>query len=322
MKKNVRHTLHSAHRTGSGQAPVPAAPLEPDARPAKPEQADGKLGAGRTGQAGGTGKSGWSLACLSLVAALIPAVILAPAGGLWRAHAQEEPSLAAKMLEGAKALPAQQRPSAFRQLITGTQQPAPVPAGKTAQNGRVRLFNTVEFKGPLKLVPQWSRVMQAMKAGKGKLSAVLPATGNGNARAAWKTLRDSAAKDPLMEKLKKVNAFFNKYPYRLDQEVWGKTDYWATPAEFAEKSGDCEDYAISKYYALREMGIEADKLRIVALRDRIRGIGHAVLVVYAEGTAWVLDNQTDLVLSHDRYSHYQPQYSVNEHNRWAHVPAR
>lgn len=226
------------------------------------------------------------------------------------------------MLEGAKAMPVQQRPSAFRQLITGTPQPAPAPAGKPDPNGRVRLFNTVEFKGPLKLVPQWSRVMQAMKLGKDKLSAVLPSSGNGNARAAWKTLRDSAAKDPLMEKLKKVNAYFNKYPYRLDQDVWGKTDYWATPAEFAEKSGDCEDYAISKYYALREMGIEADKLRIVALRDRIRGIGHAVLVVYAEGTAWVLDNQTDLVLSHDRYSHYQPQYSVNEHNRWAHVPAK
>lgn len=259
------------------------------------------------------------LVCLCLTVAIIPAIILAPAGGLWHAHAQEGSSMAAKMLAGSKAAPAQQKPSAFRQMLSGTPAAKPAPA---SPDGKVRLFNTMEFKGPLKSLQQWNRIMQAMKAGKNKLSAVLPASGKNNAKASWEAFRNSIKDEPLMEKLKKLNAHFNKYPYRLDQEVWGQADYWATPAEFALKSGDCEDYSITKYYALRELGVPAEDLRIVALKDRIRGIGHAVLVVYAEGTAWVLDNQTDLVLSHDRYSHYLPQYSVNEFNRWAHVPVK
>jgi predicted transglutaminase-like cysteine proteinase len=57
----------------------------------------------------------------------------------------------------------------------------------------------------------------------------------------------------------------------------------------------------------------------VALVDTIRNLAHAVLVVYMDDDAYVLDNLTTLVLSHTRYQHYAPQYSVNEVYRWAHV---
>ena len=45
-------------------------------------------------------------------------------------------------------------------------------------------------------------------------------------------------------------------------------------------SGDCEDYAIAKFFALRQLGFGAEQMRIVILWDEIRGIGHAVLAVY------------------------------------------
>jgi predicted transglutaminase-like cysteine proteinase len=119
-----------------------------------------------------------------------------------------------------------------------------------------------------------------------------------------------------------VNKFFNKWPYRLDKANWGVSDYWETPWEFLRKSGDCEDYAIAKFYALQELGFSPDQMRIVAVRDAIRGIGHAVLAVYAKDDIYILDNQTDMVLSHTKYKHYIPQYSVNEHYRWMHVAPR
>ncbi len=86
-----------------------------------------------------------------------------------------------------------------------------------------------------------------------------------------------------------------------------------------KNSGDCEDYAIIKFYALMKLGVDPDTMRIVALKDSIRNLAHAILVVYMNNDAYVLDNLTDMVLPHTRYMHYLPQYSVNEVYRWAHV---
>lgn len=193
-----------------------------------------------------------------------------------------------------------------------------------AQKEGVRLFNTVAFRGPLKALPKWERVLRENRRNpvlqKQTVSGPdAPAGGRGEG---WKSLAARAAGAPPMEKLRMVNAFFNRWPYRLDVEIYGVSDFWATPAEFMRHSGDCEDYAISKYFALRMLGFPADALRIVVLLDSIRGIGHAVLVVFLDAKAYVLDNLSDLVLTHDRYSHYRPQYSVNEEYRWAHIPVR
>jgi predicted transglutaminase-like cysteine proteinase len=97
------------------------------------------------------------------------------------------------------------------------------------------------------------------------------------------------------------------------------TDYWATPKEFLMLSGDCEDYSIAKYFALKQLGLDISKMRIVVVKDRIRNVGHAVLAVYMDNTAYILDNLSNLVLPHNKYSHYIPQYSVNEIYRWAHI---
>ena len=123
-----------------------------------------------------------------------------------------------------------------------------------------------------------------------------------------------------MDQLRTVNTFFNKWPYRLDEDIYGVSDWWATPQEFLKNSGDCEDYAISKYFALRELGFPPEDLRIVILKDRIRNIGHAVLAVYADNEVHVLDNVTDMIFPHTKYRHYVPQYSLNERARWAHIP--
>ncbi|GEM_PF-392484 len=191
-------------------------------------------------------------------------------------------------------------------------------AGAHKKKQPPRLFGTVEFKGRIKSLPKWMRVLRQMTFWRGyfKDSSMdrLPS------KTAWRKLKKNVAGKSSMEKLKAVNRFFNQWPYRLDQSNYGRRDYWATPLEFLKKSGDCEDYAIAKYYALKELGFSMDRMRIVALKDMIRNIGHAVLVVYLDDDIYVLDNQTDMVLPHTRYKHYLPQYSVNEKYRWMHVP--
>src|SRR3546814_6696492 len=104
----------------------------------------------------------------------------------------------------------------------------------------------------------------------------------------------------------------------MDRELYGVSEFWATPQEFMKRSGDCEDYAIAKFFVLRDLGYANDKLRIVILMDRIRRIGHAVLAVYALGDILILDSLTDLIFSHKKYRQYVPQYSMNETTRWEH----
>ena len=135
----------------------------------------------------------------------------------------------------------------------------------------------------------------------------------------WFALREKIVSGDDFAKAKAVNTFFNTWPYRTDDVVWGVPEYWATPEEFLEKSGDCEDYAITKYYAMRSLGVSADKLRVVAVKDTIRGIGHAVLAVFIKDKAYILDNLSPYVLEHTVLKNYRPQFSVNEHYRWGHA---
>src|SRR3546814_10214490 len=69
---------------------------------------------------------------------------------------------------------------------------------------------------------------------------------------------------------------------------------------------------IAKFMALRALGVDNAEMRIVVLNDLNLRIGHAVLVVYVDGKALVLDNQIKSVVPADTIRHYQPVYSVNE----------
>lgn len=182
------------------------------------------------------------------------------------------------------------------------------------------LFGSHEFRSSLRALPQWLRVMESAQGQVEAMSRCNPDRDSCSAAAlSWQKIIHEAQAQSGLEKLKTVNAFFNRWPYRLDIDVYGVSEYWATPNEFLRLSGDCEDYSITKYYALRSLGVPADRMRIVMLLDTIRGIAHAVLAVRQGDETYVLDNLSDLVLPHRRYEHYKPQYSVNEQFRWAHV---
>jgi len=194
------------------------------------------------------------------------------------------------------------------------EKPAPlIPPGKG-------LFKSHEFRSTLKALPGWERVMASAEEQTEVLYACDPNREVCTSAAlSWQKILLQSRDLSGLEQLKAVNRYFNRWPYRLDIDAYGVSDYWATPGEFLKLSGDCEDYSITKYYALRKLGVATESMRIVLLRDNIRNIAHAVLAVKLDNEHYILDNMSDLVLPHLNYEHYVPQYSVNESYRWAHV---
>ena len=185
------------------------------------------------------------------------------------------------------------------------------------------LFRSHEFRSNLKALPNWMRVLASAEKQTEAFYRCNASVETCSAAAlSWqKIIKQSQGLAP-MDQLKSVNKYFNRWPYGLDIDIYGVSDYWATPGEFLKLSGDCEDYSIIKYYALRKLGFSVDDMRIVLLKDTIRNIAHAVLAVKLGEESYILDNVSDMVLSHLKYEHYVPQYSVNEFYRWAHVAPR
>ncbi len=199
-----------------------------------------------------------------------------------------------------------------------------IQATKNAQDENT-LFGSIEIRSDsLKGLQQWQRVVSAMRTAGPAFNNCAKSAGacTTSMLKRWREIVVAAQRLPHNERLKSVNTYFNGWPYKLDMEVYGVREYWATPKEFIIRSGDCEDYSIAKYYALRNVGFSKDELRIVALRDTIRGFGHAVMAAYVNGDILILDNTSQLVLSHKKYGHYEPQVSMNETSRWAHVPGK
>ena len=192
---------------------------------------------------------------------------------------------------------------------------------KTAPNAGKSLFGSTEITSPaIREIPQWSRVLSRMKTERKAFRACLDNAGacTTSGLKAWREVASQTQGKLELETLKIVNRYFNRWPYKIDRELYGVSEFWATPQEFMKRSGDCEDYSIAKFFALRDLGFDNEQLRIVILKDRIRRIGHAVLAVYALGDILILDSLTDLIFSHQKYRHYAPQYSMNETTRWAH----
>lgn len=78
-----------------------------------------------------------------------------------------------------------------------------------------------------------------------------------------------------------------------DLRRFGVRDRWSAPLEtLRDGAGDCEDYAILKYLALREAGFAEDDLQFLIVRDPVLRADHAVIAVRHDDRWIVLDNRT------------------------------
>jgi predicted transglutaminase-like cysteine proteinase len=119
--------------------------------------------------------------------------------------------------------------------------------------------------------------------------------------------------DPVQ--LQSVNTYINAVPWYDDAKHWGQVDYWATPAEtIASHGGDCEDFAIAKYFLLKELGFPIERLRITYVRATKIDQPHMVLAYYASpgGEPLILDNLDGRVRPASERPDLVPVYSFND----------
>ena len=134
----------------------------------------------------------------------------------------------------------------------------------------------------------------------------------------WQDLLSRIEGQSWKDKITAVNRFMNEAEYITDIRNWNMADYWATVREFLRKDGDCEDYAIAKYYSLKALGFSVSNMRVVVLEDTNLNTAHAVLAVSLEGETMILDNQMPDVVNATSIVHYRPIYSINEQAWWLH----
>ena len=161
--------------------------------------------------------------------------------------------------------------------------------------------------------PKWSGVMEKSYAWDADFDGVCgEIVGRPCGLRLWQDrLRALSGESPMVQ-LDRVNRLMNEVRYREDLDTWGTSDYWATPGEFFAYGGDCEDFAVAKYYSLRALGFSAEQMRIVVLEDLRLDRAHAVLVVDVEGRELMLDNQYRTLMDWRSAEDYRPFYSVNE----------
>ena len=101
--------------------------------------------------------------------------------------------------------------------------------------------------------------------------------------------------------------------YVSDPQQYGVPDLWSAPlATLTSGKGDCEDYAIAKLIALRELGMKTEDLRLVLARDTRLRVDHAVLAVRYEEHWLILDNRTSQIVDADEIRQFVPLVSLGD----------
>ncbi|MBB1391483.1 transglutaminase-like cysteine peptidase [Shewanella sp. SG44-6] len=123
-----------------------------------------------------------------------------------------------------------------------------------------------------------------------------------------------------MDRLHLANQFANRrIRFVSDNDHWQKSDYWATPLEsLGSKGGDCEDFAIFKYFTLKAMGIDESKMRLMYVRALLINEPHMVLIYFENPKAMplVLDNLKTQILPASQRRDLKPVYSFNGQGLW------
>lgn len=168
--------------------------------------------------------------------------------------------------------------------------------------------------------PKWQAIQQPLAEQAAAVQSCL-STGNCGSAAAAKIahrLADLVALQPL-EQAEAVHRMMNARPYKDDLSQFGRSDYWQTPFAFWRDGGDCEDYAIAKYLALRVLGFSEAELRLTIMTSRARRQVHAVLLVAVGADWYVADNLKRGLRRLDGYDGWKPEFSVSDAGAWRYV---
>ena len=123
----------------------------------------------------------------------------------------------------------------------------------------------------------------------------------------------------IFKKLSHVNSHLNNILPQYDIKTSLSLDYWATPKEFLIQGlGDCEDYAIAKYFTLIQLGVKKEQLYLSIVNYDNRSDFHMVLLYFKGKNDYplVLDNLSFKVLPLNQREDLKPIIAFNEFNSY------
>lgn len=137
----------------------------------------------------------------------------------------------------------------------------------------------------------------------------------------WLSKLDGAEDLPLLRQMQIVDSLVNKTVTWTSDSIThcGAKEYWAAGAETVlTGKGDCDDYAIAKFYALQYLDVPESRfsIMVVSTDSAAKDFNHAVLAVdTSANNNWVnclvLDNITANSRKTFGQTGYAPFYMVN-----------
>lgn len=212
------------------------------------------------------------------------------------------------------------RITGFSAYNTAPQSPA-MPAHDRSPSQRRRwpggLLALLLLVAGLALSIDESQMLQAARAlGPGAVEGLI----------AWQKMHNASGSTAESAKIVTVNRFFNqRIRFVDDAVVWGQNDYWATPLETLSKgAGDCEDFAIAKYFTLLALNVPPSRLRLTYVRAAMNRNGetafvpHMVLAYYPQSgkEPLVLDNLIESIQPASARPDLRPVFSFNTEGLW------
>ena len=113
------------------------------------------------------------------------------------------------------------------------------------------------------------------------------------------------------QRLEQVNGFFNDFKYK--REI---TDYWkCTPEFLSDGCGDCDDFAVSKYFVLLKLNIKKENLKLAYANIIINNIKEAHMVIlykHSKKLTIILDNYDKKIHRLDNRKNLEIQYTFDK----------
>jgi predicted transglutaminase-like cysteine proteinase len=117
-----------------------------------------------------------------------------------------------------------------------------------------------------------------------------------------------------------VNEFVNtSVRFQADSTLEDVLDDWVTPVSLISSGeGDCEDFALAKFWLLETLGVDKSNLYIVVVQDLAVRLPHAFLAVRHGDEVWLLDSRVNRPLSPDEVDDIVPVITIGDSAAYLH----
>jgi len=179
---------------------------------------------------------------------------------------------------------------------------------------------------------QWYAVM-------GRYEAYMNVSENRAFMNDWYSQLDHLKNKSLEEQAAGVDGLVDELvTYEFDEDTYNQGDYWGTPVETAYlRQGDCDDFAILKYFSLRYLDVPAERMYLIGVAtDNGNTLNHMTLMIDVEDRGvsdflrglvgvkpqvnWtILDNDGSpqgRLIEEDR-TNFTPFFALNETGFWS-----